>query len=71
MLQGYKTVIFNVLMGIIMLVRALNPDATVPGEESLHGAVDALDVALTAVWGVGNVILRAITSSPIFKKKVQ
>jgi hypothetical protein len=31
------------------------------------GAVNALDAALTAVWGVGNLILRAVTDSPVFK----
>ena len=68
MFSGYKTVIFNVVMGGIMLVRALSPDAELPGEAAVSSAVDAFEVGLTAVWGVGNLILRAITSSPIFGK---
>lgn len=69
MLKGYKTVIFNVIMGLIMMIRALNPDAEVPGDESVNAAIDALDVTLTALWGIGNLILRAITTSPVFKKE--
>lgn len=69
MLKGYKTVIFNIIMGLIMMVRAMNPDAEVPGDEVVTSAIDALDVALTMVWSVGNLILRAVTTSPIFKKR--
>ena len=68
MFAGYKTVIFNVVMGGIMLVRALSPDAELPGEEAVSASIDAFEIGLTAVWGVGNLILRAITSSAIFTK---
>lgn len=69
MFSGYKTVIFNVIMGLVALVKALNPDATLPGEEAVHQGVDSFLLGLGAIWAIGGVILRAVTSSPIFKKK--
>jgi hypothetical protein len=69
MLEGKKTIIFNVVMGAIMMVRAMNPDAELPGEEAVNTGIDSMNVALTAIWGVGNLILRAITSAPVFWKK--
>lgn len=68
MLKGFKTVAFNLAMGGIMLVRALNPDAELPGQEAVQSAVDNLDVALTSLWAVGNLVLRAVTSTHIFDK---
>ena len=67
-LKGYRTVIFNVIMGIIMLVRVFNPDAQLPADEAVNQALDATSAALDAVWLVGNLVLRAITDSPIFRK---
>lgn len=68
MLKGYKTVIFNLIMGLIMMIRAMNPDAEVPSDGAVTSAIDAIDVALTMAWSAGNLILRAVTTSPIFKK---
>lgn len=68
-IKGYKTVIFNIFMAIVMVVRVTNPDAELPDEASIGAAVDAMLVGLTAVWGVGNIILRAVTNSSIFNKE--
>ncbi len=68
MLQGFKTVIFNVVMGVIMFVRALSPESELPTEEAVTTSVDALDAFLTAAWAVGNLILRAVTNAPIFNR---
>lgn len=69
MLKGFRTLIFNVVMGIVMLLRALGADTEMPTEEQVSAAIDSLDVALTAIWAIGNLLLRAITDSPIFKKE--
>lgn len=69
MLKGYKTIIFNVVMGLVMILRALSPESELPDAENVEDTIDSLDAALTAVWGVGNIILRAITDSPIFKQE--
>lgn len=68
-LKGYKTIIFTVTMAGIMLVRALSPGAELPDEGAVSGAIDAVEVAIVSVWGVGSLILRALTSSSIFNRK--
>ncbi len=68
-LKGFRTVIFNIIMGAIMVIRAFNPEAELPDEVAVQGAVDAVDAAISSVWLVGNLILRAITDSSIFKKE--
>lgn len=69
MFKGYKTIVFNVVMGLVLFIRAMSPESELPDAESVEGAVDAVGAAFAAVWGIGNVILRAITDSPIFKKE--
>lgn len=66
-LKGYKTIVFNAIMTVVMVLRLFAPDAELPDEVAVTGAVDALDAALTTMWGVGNLILRAVTDSPVFK----
>lgn len=68
MFKGYKTVVFNIVMGAVMLVRALSPDVELPSEDQVNSAFDAVEAGLTAIWTVGNLLLRAITDSPIFNK---
>lgn len=69
MFSGYRTVVFNIVMAIIALVHALNPSAELPGADQITSGIDMFLAALAVVWGIGGVVLRAITSSPIFKKK--
>lgn len=68
-LQGWKTVVFNSIMGLIALVHVINPGAELPGQEAVQGVVDNGEALFTVILAVGNVILRAVTSSPIFQKK--
>ena len=67
-LKGFKTIAFNVIMLIVMGVRVINPEAELPDEAAVEATVNTLDAGLTALWGIGNVFLRGITDSPIFKK---
>lgn len=68
-LKGYRTIGFNVIMAILMLARAMNPEVDLPDRQTVEGAVDGLTAGLASFWAVGNVILRAVTTSPIFKKE--
>jgi hypothetical protein len=65
-MKGYKTVAFNVIMGIIALLAVLNPEADLPDGALVSAGLDNVEAAFVAVWTVGNLILRAITSSKIF-----
>ncbi|KKK82669.1 hypothetical protein LCGC14_2801100 [marine sediment metagenome] len=67
-MKGFKTIAFNVIMLIIMGVRVINPEAELPDEATVEATVLSLDAGLTALWGIGNIILRGVTDSPIFKK---
>jgi hypothetical protein len=67
MLKGYRTIIFNVIMTGVMILKMWQPEAEVPGAEEIGGALDAIDAALVAAWGVGNMIFRAITNTAIGK----
>ena len=68
-LKGFKTIAFNVVMTIVMAVRVLSPESELPDDAAVQAAVNAVDAAITAAWGIGNIILRAITDSPIFSKE--
>lgn len=69
-LQGWKTVLFNVIMAGIAIVHSLNSEAVLPDAAAVQGVVDNFQVFFDGALIVGNVILRAVTSSPIFTKKV-
>lgn len=69
MLSGYRTVIFNVVMVLIAIVKAFNPDAVVPDTEAISHGVDQFLLGFGLLWAIGGITLRAVTSSPIFKKK--
>jgi hypothetical protein len=68
MLKGYRTIIFNVIMSAFMLISLWSPSTELPSGEEVKGALEQLDLALAFFWGLGNIILRAITDTPIFKK---
>lgn len=68
-LKGFKTVIFNLIMMVIMAVRLLNPEAELPDDASVDAVAQALDGTIATAWGIGNMLLRAITTSPIFTKE--
>lgn len=68
-LKGYRTIIFNVIMTAFMFIQLWNPSADLPsGPEVTEGLIQ-LETALAFIWGIGNIILRAITDTPIFKKE--
>ena len=69
MIKGYRTIIFNAVMAVVLIVSAVVPDAELPDEAAISDAVVAFEMAVGLVWGVGSMILRAVTDSPIFKKE--
>lgn len=71
LIKGYKTIAFNTVMTIVMLVRVLSPESELPDAASVQAGIDSIDATLTALWGIGNMVLRAITDSPIFKKETK
>jgi len=68
-MKGYRTIAFNAVMAIVAMATIFSPDAEVPTADQVQSAVNGVEAAVVGVWTVGNMILRAITSSPIFKKE--
>ncbi len=76
MLKGYKTIIVNGLVALFMVIKLISPDAELPTVESAGVIVDQADEIITKVqalylgaYAFGNMILRAITSTSLFKKE--
>ena len=70
-LKGYRTIAFNVVMGVTMILTATGVIAPeeVPGEDVLNAFLDNLEVVIGGVTTVVNVFLRTITDTPVGKKE--
>ena len=63
MLTGFKTLLFNLIMGgIMLLVQRYGIDCT---DADIKPVVDAL---VTVAWAGGNIVLRWFTNTTMFKK---
>jgi len=67
-MKGYKTVAFNVIMTALMVISLWSPGSDLPDAGTINKLLGDLEGVITAVWGIGNVVLRAVTDTPIFKK---
>ena len=68
LVKGYKTVVFNVLIGLVMVWKAVSPESELPTPEMLNGLLDTLYASLEAILVVGNIVLRAVTDTAIGRK---
>ena len=69
MLTGYKTIAFNLIVGLVALVRAVSPDTDLPTEAEVSGTLDQLLLHADAIIAVvGNLWLRFVTKTPVFTK---
>ena len=68
LVKGYKTVVFNVLLGLVMVWKAVSPESELPTPEMLNGLLDTLYASLEAILVVGNIVLRAVTNTAIGRK---
>ena len=67
-LKGYRTVIFNLVMTVVMVFSLWKPGESWPGASEINSFLDSFEVAFAFLWGLGNIVLRAVTDTPIFKK---
>jgi len=65
-LKGWKTLLFQVIMGSVVFAQVYSGQAPDPGPimETLEG----FELATVSLWGFGNMILRAVTNTAIFTK---
>jgi hypothetical protein len=67
-LKGYRTVIFNVIMAGLLVLRGIFPDAELPDETAINTMLDGLLGSVEVITIIGNLILRAFTTTPIGQK---
>ena len=68
-IKGYRTVIFNIVMSFAVITTLLTGVNVENEVTQLQKGFDLLIESLTVLWAAGNIWLRAITDSPIFKGK--
>ena len=68
-MKGWKTVTFNVIMSALMVMSLMNPEADTYDAEQVRTMIENAEPFIVAAWGIGNILLRAITDTPIFKKE--
>jgi len=68
-MKGFKTVIFNATMGLIAIWKIYFPEQQMPVEAEVQQAVDVFWEIFSAVAVAGNIALRAVTKTPIFRKE--
>lgn len=69
--KGYRTVIFNLIMTAAMIASMqgwIGSDDQ-PSAETVNLFLNNLEGVLAAIWGVGNIALRTVTTTPIGKKE--
>lgn len=67
-MNGYKTIIFNVLMGLVLIATQFAPDLNISTEQ-IQLATDGVVQLIAIVTVLGNLALRHFTKSPIAYKK--
>ena len=75
MLKGYKTMIVNAAVILMMAIKMISPDAELPDAADVGGLVDSADELIgkaealyIAALATANMVLRAVTTSPMFNK---
>lgn len=69
MLKGYRTLIFQAIMSVGMLITVWTGHDTKDETTTVTQNLDGVIAALTVIWGIGNAWLRAITDTAIFKEE--
>lgn len=70
MFAGYKTMIVNAVVMVFGLITAFSgPIEGAPDAEDVGLLVDSADGLIVALIGLVNIILRAVTRTPVFWKK--
>lgn len=66
--KGYKTIAFNVIVGLLLVWRAVRPADEIPSSEQVSALLDSLYASLDAILVVGNMVLRAVTNTALGRK---
>jgi len=67
-MTGYRTILFNLIMAALVAIRAMWPDAILPSEADVTAFMNAVDMILSAVLVIGNIVMRFLTSTSVGEK---
>lgn len=67
-MNGYKTIVFNAVMLLVFILNTFKPELGVTTDDA-SVAVEGINQLIIIVGGVGNLILRHFSNSPIAYKK--
>ena len=67
-MKGYRTLVFNLLMTGIVILKMWYPEMELPVESDIVEGLDSVETAIAFILVIGNLFLRAITNTPIFRK---
>lgn len=65
-MKGYKTIVFNVVMALVVLISAFVSDSVLPTGDDVQSAIKTIEMIVMAV---GNIWLRFKTNTPIFRSR--
>ena len=69
-MTGFKTIGFNIIMLIVSVGVLIGADTSeISDPEKVKAGLDTMEQALIFAFGIGNVVLRFFTRTPIFKKE--
>lgn len=66
-MKGYRTVAFNVIMTVLMGISLWSPGSELPDAGMVDKLLGDAEGVFTAIWGAGNLVLRAVTNTAVFK----
>ncbi len=69
--KGWKTITFNIIMTATMILSLWSPEeaSNIPGADAVNEVLNEAEKLIATIWGMGNVVLRAVTTTPLGKSE--
>lgn len=67
-MKGFRTIVFNLILFLFAAIRVAYPEWVSPETGDVNAFLDKIDASFVSLLAIGNIVLRFITSTPIFKK---
>lgn len=63
-MKGYKTIVLNLVMLIVTVLVALNPELVLD-KVAIADSIETVFVEIATLWSVGAIIIRSFTDGPV------
>ena len=67
-MTGYRTIIFNGLMGLFGFIRLFYPEIILPTDADVNAFLNSVDVVWSFIMVIGNLVMRFVTKTPVGQK---